>query len=78
MVKVAVTLLISDIVTVQAALPVHAPAQPPKVLPAAGVADRVTMVPEVNDAVQVEPQEMPAGRLDTAPEPVPPRLTESA
>lgn len=70
--------MISDIVTVQAALPLQAPVQPAKVLPAAGVADRVTVVPEVNEAVQVEPQEMPAGRLDTVPEPVPPRLTESA
>jgi hypothetical protein len=33
-------------VTVQAAVPVQAPLHPAKVLPEAGVADRVTAVPE--------------------------------
>ena len=44
-VKLAVTDCAALIVTVQMPVPVHAPLQPPKVEPAAGVAVRVTGVP---------------------------------
>jgi hypothetical protein len=44
-VKLAVTLVAAFIVTVQEPVPVHAPLQPVKVEPFAGVADRVTLVP---------------------------------
>src|SRR5437763_15862353 len=43
--KVAVTLLATDIVTLQAPVPLHAPLQPVKVENAAGVGVRVTTVP---------------------------------
>ncbi|MNT97174.1 hypothetical protein D3C72_2394350 [compost metagenome] len=41
-----------------------------------GVAVRATVVPVLNEAEQVEPQEMPAG--DETTEPEPPRVTVSA
>jgi hypothetical protein len=50
--------------------PEHAPDHPPKETPELGVALRVTVVPLVNVAVQVEPQLMPAGLLVTVPAPV--------
>ena len=40
-------------------MPLHAPLQPLKLYPVAGVAVRVTEVPEVYDSVQSVPQEMP-------------------
>jgi len=43
--KVAVTLFAAFIVTTQDAVPLHAPPQPKKVLPLAGVAVRVTVLP---------------------------------
>ena len=42
--KVAVTVLDAVMLTVHAPVPVHAPLQPAKVEPAAGVAARVTLV----------------------------------
>jgi hypothetical protein len=76
--KVAVAELAAFIVTVHAPVPVHAPLQPVKVAPAAGVAVRVTAVPPLKDAEQVVPQLIPAGALVTVPEPAPARLTVSA
>ena len=71
-VKVAVTLWAEFIATVQAPVPEQPPPdQPVKVEPELGVADSVTVVPDSNEAVQVEPQLMPEGELLTVPEPVP-------
>jgi len=75
---VAVTDLAADMATVQVPVPVQAPDQPEKLLPEAATACRVTLVPETNEAVQVDPQEIPAGVLLTVPEPVPARLRVSA
>jgi hypothetical protein len=58
------------IVTVQLAVPVQAPLQPAKVLPAPGCALRVTTVPLVYDEEQELPHEMPPGLLVTVPGPV--------
>ena len=52
-------------------VPLHAPVQPAKIEPARGVGVRVTSVPSANEALQVEPHEIPAGELDTEPAPVP-------
>ena len=58
------------IVTVQVPVPEQPPPlQPVNVEPAAGVAVSVTTVPSSNDAAQVAPQVIPAGPLDTVPEP---------
>jgi len=67
--NVAVTLFAALIVTEQVPVPVHAPLQPEKVWPLAGVAVSVTLVPEVKLAEQVAPQLMPAGKLVTVPLP---------
>jgi hypothetical protein len=65
--------------TVQAAVPEHPPPlQPENVDPVDGAAVSVTDVPSRNDALQVEPQSMPAGLLDTVPLPVPVFTTSSA
>ena len=53
--------------TVQLPVPVHAPDQPLKVYPPAGVAFNVTDAPELNVAEHVEPQEIPEGLLVTVP-----------
>ena len=53
--------------TWQVPVPVQSPLQPVKVEPPAGVAVSVTRVPEL----KLAPQEMPAGLLETVPEPVP-------
>jgi hypothetical protein len=50
--------------------PEHAPDHPLKEPPEAGAAVSVTLVPEGNAALQVEPQFMPAGLLVTVPDPV--------
>src|SRR5207249_3291538 len=75
-VKVAVTVVAAERVTVQA--PVREqrpPRQLLKVEPAAGVAVRVTAVPLVKLAEQVAPQLIPAGALVTVPLPVPAGVT---
>lgn len=82
--KLAVTLLAAVIVSVQmVAVPVHAPPQPVKLLPVAGVAVSVTAVPlarlvehlpELVPAVPVQLRPLPA----MEPEPVPAALTVSA
>src|SRR5213080_4433646 len=78
-VKVAVTVVAPETVTVQAPVPVQpAPLQPLKAEPAAGVAVSVTAVPLAKLAAQVAPQVMPAGALVTVPVPVPPFETVSA
>lgn len=67
-VKVAVTLWLELSVTVQVGLlPLHAPPQLVKLSLAAGVAVSVTWVPLEKLAVQVEPQLIPAGLLETLP-----------
>src|SRR4029453_3900304 len=58
-------------VTLQVPVPEQPPPlQPMKVEPAAGAAVKVTVVPLVNAAAHVVPQEMPAGGLLTVPAPV--------
>jgi hypothetical protein len=76
--KVAVTVVAAFSVTVQVPVPEQPPPlQPVKVEPVAGAAVKVTAVPLTNPAVQVAPQEMPAGVLVTVPVPVPALLTVS-
>ena len=57
----------------QVPVPEQAPLQPLKIEPDAGVAARLTLVPEANVAEHVAPQLMPAGALVTDPLPVPAR-----
>ena len=64
-----------DIVTWQGPNPVQSPLQPAKLEPDAAVAVRVTTVPVVKLAAQVEPQLIPAGLEVTVPKPVPVRET---
>lgn len=54
-----------------AAVPVHAPLQPAKTEPVAAVAVRVTRVPVVSASAQSVPHAIPAGLLETVPEPLP-------
>src|SRR2546422_3209271 len=77
--KVAVTVVAAETVTVQAPVPEQPPpVQPVKGEPAAAVAVSVTAVPLGKLAEQVAPQVMPAGELVTVPLPVPALLTVSA
>ena len=69
--KLAVTLLAAFIVTTHDPVPVQAPPQPVKLEPLTGVALKVTLEALLKVAVQVVPQLMPAGVLETAPVPVP-------
>src|SRR5206468_565894 len=82
--KVAVTVVAAVTVTTQECVPVQAsPLQPVKTdaaappphavqtAPAAGVAVSATGVPRTKLAVQLAPQSMPAGVLDTIPAPAP-------
>ncbi len=50
-------------------MPVHAPLNPEKLYPAAGVAVKATVVPSVKLAEQVVGQSIPAGLLVTVPLP---------
>jgi hypothetical protein len=60
-------------------VPAHAPDQPLKIEPAAGVDASVTLFPAPMFALQVAPQSIvPGGTLATVPAPVPARLTVSA
>jgi hypothetical protein len=77
-VKVAVTLLgvlaaapVSMVTLQLLAVPEHAPPQPANVEPAAGVAARTTVDAVRKNASQVTPHSIPAGVLDTVPEPLP-------
>jgi len=75
---VAVTVVLALSVTVQVPVPVQPPPlQPLNVDPAAGVAVKVTTVPLAYAAMQLAPQEMPAGLLVTVPIPAPVLLTVS-
>jgi hypothetical protein len=69
-VKVAETLVFALIVPVQAPVPLHAPPQPAKLHPVAGVAIKLPSVPAGRFAVQVVPQSIPAGLLVTVPWPL--------
>lgn len=75
--KVAVTQRASVIETVQRPVPEHARDQPVKVDPAAALAVRVTLVPEMKVVRHVEPQLIPDGDDDTVPEPSPDLVTAS-
>jgi hypothetical protein len=76
-VKVAVTVVGMQAAPPQAAITLHVPVsghpadQPEKVDPAAGVAVRATGVCHGYPAAQRGPQSIPAGTLDTVPDPVP-------
>jgi hypothetical protein len=69
--NVAVTLFAASVKTTQASVPVQAPVHPANVEPLTGVTVRVTGVPLLKDALQVVPQSIPAGLLDTVPVPAP-------
>lgn len=75
--KVAVSDLDELIVTAQAPVPLHAPLQPAKVEPTAGVSVMLTSVPLVKFAVHVPGQLMPDGLLVTVPAPFPATVTVS-
>ena len=62
-------------VTEHVAAPLHAPLHPVKVYPVCGAAVRVTVVPLVKFAEQVEPQLIPEGELVTVPVPEPAGVT---
>ena len=74
--NVAVTDCALFIVTMQLPVPVQAPLHPAKLVPPAGVAVSVTMVPLLKFAVQVPGQLIPPGLLVTVPPPV--TVTDSA
>lgn len=74
--KLAVTLLAASMVTVHEPVPVQAPDQPAKVLPAAACAVKVTGVLAAKLAEHVLPQLIPAGLLVTVPLPAPWRETD--
>lgn len=64
-------------VRLQLSAPLQAPLQPPNTEPGAGVATKLTAVPEGNAAEHVEPQLTPVGKLVTRPVPLPTKLTEA-
>src|SRR5438093_9273155 len=74
--NVAVTACAEPIVTAHEP-PVHAPLQPVRSEPPAGVAVSVTTVPETNAVAHVVGQAMPAGELETDPVPAPASVTVS-
>lgn len=69
--NVAVTEVLAVMVMLHEPVPLQAPLQPPKVEVELGDWVRVTAVPDVKDAVQVEPQLMPVGPLVIVPPPEP-------
>lgn len=73
--KFAVTERAWFIVTWQLLLPEQSPDHDEKVDPATGEGVKVTNVLFANEALQVEPQLIPAGELVTVPVPVPFRFT---
>ena len=75
--KVADTVCGELKLTEQAPVPEHAPLQPANTDPAAGVAARLTLVPEAYGAEHVEPQLMPAGELVIVPDPAPSKVVVS-
>jgi hypothetical protein len=52
-------------------VPAQAPDHPPNAEPEPAVAVSVTLTVGAKDALQDEPQSIPAGLLETVPEPVP-------
>jgi len=72
-----VTDLAAFMVSLQVDLPMQAPDQPSKNAPLPGLAVRVTTVPEVNEALHVGAQLIPAGLLVTVPVEVPAKVTVS-
>lgn len=68
-VNVAETVL-ADVTVQVPEVAVHTPPHPVKVEPDDGVAVRTTDVPELNEAEQVVPHDMPEGALAIEPEPV--------
>jgi hypothetical protein len=64
-------------VSLQVDLPVQAPDQPSKNAPLPAFAVSVTTVPDLNDALQVGAQLIPAGLLVTVPVDVPANVTVS-
>lgn len=75
--KVAVTDALAFNVIWQVDEPLHAPDQPANTPPPLGAAVSVITVPPANVAVQVEPQLIPAGLLETVPVPEPTPCTVS-
>jgi hypothetical protein len=75
--KAAETVVACVTVTWQVPVPEHTPDQPLNVLLASGTAVRVSVVPVANDAVQLDPQSMPAGALVIVPVPVPVFFTDN-
>jgi len=73
-----VAILLAFIVSVQVPVPVHAPDHPAKKSPLAAMAVSFTLVPELNDALQVGEQLIPAGVLVTVPVALPANLTVKA
>jgi hypothetical protein len=72
--NVALTVTGAFPVTVQTAVPEHAPLQPSNLEPEAAVAVSVTSVPGEYVVVQLLPQLIPTGALLTVPVPVPARV----
>jgi hypothetical protein len=75
-VNVAVTVLAAFKVTIQDAVPVHAPDHPVNVDPVEATAESITAVPPVKTYEQTFPQLMPTGEEVTVPTPVPAAATE--
>jgi hypothetical protein len=73
--KLAVALALFCMVTWHEPVPLQTPLQPVKVLPDAGLADKVTFVPGANAAVHAVPQLIPLGSLTIEPDPDPPTTT---
>ena len=75
--NVAVTAVSAVSATTHVPVPVQPPPdQPVNVEPASGVAVNVTDVPFAKLALHVAPHAIPAGALDTEPDPVPAFVTE--
>src|SRR6202035_860410 len=74
--KLADMLVSAFRVTVQLPMPLHAPPQPARPHPAAGVPVSVTEVPWAKLALQVAPQSMPEAELVTVPPGLPKTETE--
>jgi hypothetical protein len=68
--NVAVMAVSALMVTMQAAVPLHAPDQPENVWPDAGVAVSTTEVPSAKAMLQTWPQSIPAGLDLIEPEPL--------
>lgn len=75
--NVAVTDAAVFIATVQPPVPKQPPLHPVKAESASGVTVKLTTVPLAKAALQLEPQEIPAGALVIVPVPVPDLLTVS-